>query len=189
MDSHRAILTFWFDPSPNMDKWFIKSTTYDDHITFHFQSTLKKAEGGYLKEWMHHKDSFVALIVLLDQFSRHIYRGTASAFQNDPAALAVATAGIDVYYDQLNKYEKLFVLMPFMHAEDVASQHKVLQYLNIERTECPDDPWWQDAHQHAVGHLRVIERFGRFPKRNRALGRRSSPEEKEYMKDFPDRPY
>tara|TARA_B110000008_G_C16785023_1_gene490303 strand:- start:235 stop:753 length:519 start_codon:yes stop_codon:yes gene_type:complete len=172
-----------------MDKWFAASATYDDYITTTFKSTLKMAEGGHLIGWTQHRDSFVALIVLLDQFSRHIYRGNANAFQNDSAALTVATAGIDVYYDQLNKYEKLFVLMPFTHAENVASQQKGLQYINSERTKCPDDPWWKEVHQHAIGHLHVIKTFARFPKRNRVLGRRSTPAEIQYMNEFPDRPY
>ena len=185
----QTILDFWFEKSPDMDKWFMKSTTYDEYIKTEFGETLKKAENGELVGWMLNKNSFVAYIVLLDQFSRQIYRGQGEAFQNDHNALIILNMCNDVYYDQLNKYEKMFVLMPYMHSEILKYQRLGWKRVVSELNHHPEDTFWQNVHQHTVGHMDIIIRFGRFPKRNKALGRETTLEETQYIEENPNRPY
>ena len=189
MNTPQKILQFWFEQTPDMDKWFMKSSTYDEFITKEFGDTLKTAEKGELMGWLVNKDSFVAYIILVDQFSRQIYRGKREAFQNDSNALVALNMCIDVYYNQLNKYEKMFILMPYMHSENLTYQRLGWKRVLAELNDHPEDTLWQNVHQHTVGHMDTIEKFGRFPKRNAALSRETTEEEKKYIEDHPNRPY
>lgn len=175
-----SVLSFWFAHSPDMDKWFLKSADYDDHIRDHFSGLLCRAEQGHLDHWAATPRGWVALIVLLDQFSRHVYRGTKKAFHNDDAALRLARMDVHPVKD---KYHRMFARMPFTHAEDRDAQ--VEGVLRAEEEAAGGDPFWRGVLGHALGHLRVIERFGRFPKRNRALGRATTPEEQAYIDETP----
>lgn len=185
----QKILSFWFEKCPDMEKWFTKSTDYDDHITKEFKHLLEAAEEGKCFSWLMSKESYLAHIVLLDQFSRQIYRGTKKAFQNDPGVLIFTKMGIDVYYDSLNDYEKMFVLLPYMHSERLIYQKEGYKRVLKELDKNEDSPFWKNLCMHTVGHMEVIENFGRFPKRNEALGRESTEEEKKYMEEHPNRPY
>lgn len=188
-ESADKVLRYWFANAPDMDKWFLKSTEYDAEIRAHFENLLSEAENGKCFHWLLNKRTFLAHIILLDQFSRHIYRGTGDAFRNDQGALIFASMGIDVYYDSMDRYEKMFALMPFMHSETLVYQQKGLAFVEKELAESPNDPFWTNVHGHTVGHLKVIERFGRFPKRNAALDRGTTPEESAYILETPDLPY
>lgn len=187
------ILAFWFAKTPDMDKWFIASSGYDEEIRTKFASTLRSAECGDCIHWLMSANSYVAHIVLLDQFSRQIYRGTRQAFQNDLSALTFAKMGMHSYYPTLNKYEKMFVLMPFMHAENLQAQEEcVARVKEAEATARVDDkpdPFWTNVLGHAEGHREVVRRFGRFPKRNVVLGRTSTEEELAYIQETPNIPY
>jgi len=169
-----------------MAKWFTKSRDFDGEIRTKFSDALHEAEQGKCLHWIMSKESYVAHIVLLDQFSRQIYRGTGQSFANDLSALTFAKMGMKSYYPTLNKYEKMFVLMPSMHSENVEAQIKCVAHV---QNEPDDDPFWTNVLRHAQGHRDVVLRFGRFPKRNAALGRESSEEELKYMEDTPDLPY
>lgn len=183
------ILSFWFEKCPDMEKWFTKSSDWDNYITKEFKSQLESAEEGKCFNWLMSKESYLAHIILLDQFSRQIYRGTKKAFQNDPGVLIFTKMGIDVYYDLLNDYEKMFVLLPYMHSELLLYQKEGYTRVLKEVKNNKDSEFWQNVYKHTLGHMEVIEKFGRFPKRNIALGRESTEEEKKYMQEFPDRPY
>jgi len=187
------ILAFWFAKTPDMDKWFTTSSDYDEEIRTKFASVLQDAERGDCIHWLMSANSYVAHIVLLDQFSRQIYRGTRRAFQNDLSALTFAKMGMHSYYPTLNKYEKMFVLMPFMHAENLQAQEECVARAK-EAEEAPrvngeSDPFWANVLRHAKGHCEVVRRFGRFPKRNIVLGRTSTEKELAYIQETPNIPY
>ena len=128
MDISRAqdILDYWFpsDGSPDYDKWFMKSSDYDDEIKEKFGDLLKEAEKGKGYGWLVSKDSYVAYIILMDQFSRHIYRGTEDSFKNDKGVMIFTELGFEIFKDELVGYEFMFAFMPYMHTESILYQKK-----------------------------------------------------------------
>ena len=137
MDISRAdeILKYWFkhDGSPDYDKWFMKSSEYDEEIKEKFGNLLKEAEEGRGFGWLISKDSFVAYIILTDQFSRHIYRGSGDAFKNDVSTMIFTKLGFDLYRHQLVGYEFMFAFMPYMHTESLKYQKKGEKIFNKHR--------------------------------------------------------
>lgn len=182
------VLEFWFGTSgadgaidPTRRKmWFKSGAQHDDEIRGRFGGLHERASRGALDEWTATVRGRLALIVVLDQFSRHIYRGTARAFAQDPAAQKLTLAGIDNGIDrELAPVQRSFFYLPLEHVEDPA-----LQALSVECYErlaaAVTDKWRKDYASfldYARRHRDVIERFGRFPHRNAALGRPSTPEE------------
>lgn len=215
MDISRAkdILDYWFPSGGkgDYDKWFMKSKDYDTEIKEKFGDLLKQAEEGKGMGWLVSKESFVAYIILLDQFSRHIYRGSKDSFKNDNAALIFLKQGFQLYGPELEGYEFMFSFMPYMHTENLelqlegkalfdryykATQDIVYDHnsnLTKEEEEKLQQEWkmFKEMKPHVEGHLKTIEDFGRFPKRNKALSRESTEEEKEYMEQaaVKKRPY
>lgn len=215
MDISRAkdILDYWFpnNGGADYDKWFMKSKDYDAEIKEKFGALLKLAEEGKGMGWLVSKESFVAYIILLDQFSRHIYRGTKDSFKNDYASLLFVKQGFQIYGPVLEGYEFMFAFMPYMHTENEVLQlegatifdkyYKATQELiydhttrlSSEDTIKLQEEWkmFQSMKPHLEGHLKCIQTFGRFPKRNKALGRKSTQEETEYMEqpEVKKRPY
>ena len=215
MDISRAkdILDYWFPSGGkgDYDKWFMKSKDYDAEIKEKFGSLLKLAEEGKGMGWLVSKESFVAYIILLDQFSRHIYRGSKDSYKNDFASLLFVKQGFQIYGPELEGYEFMFAFMPYMHTENLelqlegkaifdryykATQDIVYDHnsnLTNEEQEKLKQEWkmFQEMKPHAEGHLECIQTFGRFPKRNKVLGRESTEEEKEYMEQpaVKKRPY
>jgi uncharacterized protein (DUF924 family) len=129
MDISRAkyILDYWFSKgvyTPDYDKWFLKSQDYDEEIREKFGDLLKEAEQGKGYGWLVNKDSYVAYIILMDQFSRHIYRGTGDSFKNDNGVMIFVELGFDLYKEQLKGYEFMFAFMPYMHTENLNYQKK-----------------------------------------------------------------
>ena len=221
MDISRAkdILDYWLPKNgeADFDKWFMKSNEYDAEIKEKFGDLLKEAEkGGF--EWLASKDSFVAYIILTDQFSRHIYRGSGDAFKNDISTMIFTKLGFDLYKYDLVGYEFMFAFMPFVHTESLKYQKKGDKLFNKHRelyvrysgntgfdakknrytlspvsdnlmsgitpvlTQVDKDLKMLDQMQtHVLGHRQTIEQYGRFPKRNAALGRESTVEELAYM--------
>ena len=129
----KDILDYWFpkDGSADYNKWFLKSKDYDQEIKDKFGDLLKEAENGKGYGWLVSKDSFIAYIILMDQFSRHIYRGKGDAFKNDKGVLIFTELGFDLYKDELKGYELMFALMPYMHTESFQYQKKVIKYFNL----------------------------------------------------------
>ena len=213
MDISRAqeILDYWIpkDGSQNMDKWFKKSSEYDAEITEKFGELLKEAEAGKGFGWLVSKDTFVAYIILTDQFSRHIYRDTAAAFKNDVATLLFTHAGFELYLDELKGYELMFAFMPYLHSEKKVAINwgysaweavRDLYRTKLDSRISDDDEDTNaqiiklveiinDMKPHVVGHNSTIKKFGRFPKRNKALGRVSTPEELLYIAETKGRQY
>ena len=120
----------------------------------------------------------------MDQFSRHIYRGTQKAYQNDKKILLFTEMGLDIYLESATTEEQMFILLPYQHAEDIDSQNFGLSVLEtiIQKTEIPEDKEiLRQLLYHQKKHRSVIKKFGRFPKRNAILGRQSTEDEIDYI--------
>ena len=172
--SSSAVLAFWFEDS-QPEQWYRKDTAFDDAIRDNFEITVTAALASNLDGWADDVDGCLALILLLDQFTRNIYRDTPRAFSGDDMALALSLRCIDRdYLAHENPAWRQFMLMPMMHSEDLNIQDMSLPL--FERLTNPM------THEYAVKHRDIIARFGRFPHRNAILGRPSSDEEVEFLK-------
>jgi uncharacterized protein (DUF924 family) len=191
-----TILEFWLEPKPTTaaesdaawDKWFFKSSPeLDRTITERFGPLLEQALWRDLDAWKATARGTLALIILIDQFSRNVYRGKAEAFAADAMALELAREGYESgKFDGLDLVEHLFAAMPFRHAEDVGAQRMAVDLAQrhamlAAKTQPALLKSYADSVEWARKHFDVIARFGRFPHRNATLGRESTPEEAEYL--------
>lgn len=180
---YNDILDFWYKNDLDYEKWFESGTKYDQFITVNFKDIHTEASEGYLLDWLTQKDSYLAMIILLDQFSRHIYRGTKKAYENDEICLLFAQMGLD-YLTEMSSNEKMFVLLPFQHSENIKDQKlgvKILRKLIKDEADEKEKNILRKLLFHQKKHLEVIEKFGRFPKRNKILGRENTEEEVDYI--------
>ena len=176
-DSSRIdeVLAFWFDEL-TPDDWFGGGDEVDDRIRGRFLALHEALRDGVPESWRATARGMLAAVIALDQFPRNMYRGDAQAFAADPMALALATEGIELGLDQaMSKDERKFFYLPFEHSEDPAVQAR-----SVELFASLDD---EDTLGYAVRHQEIIDRFGRFPHRNEVLGRESTPEEIEFLKE------
>lgn len=178
------ILNFWFGQTGEAEYgksrkvWFVKDSKFDTEVQERFQADYELAATGRLKDWEGSAPGCLALILLLDQFSRNMFRGTPKAFAADPQALSLAKHAIAQGFDQeLLPVQRWFVYLPFEHSENLADQHQAVSLFRQISNELDST----DALEYAIKHLQVIERFGRFPHRNRILGRVSTPEEEDFL--------
>ncbi len=185
MANHRDVLDFWFGApdSPEFgrprDCWFKKSAAFDAEVRSRFLGLHAQAAAGELAAWAAERESLLALIVVLDQFPRNLYRDSPRAFATDPQALAAAKAAVARGDDRaLPPVARWFVYLPFEHAEDLAMQRQSLALFEGLR----HDPDSAETIDYARRHFDIIARFGRFPHRNAALGRTSTLEEIEFLK-------
>jgi uncharacterized protein (DUF924 family) len=175
------VLDFWFGVTDAArDEWFRKDDAFDASIRERFGASVEQALAGGLAGWEHTAHDALAVLLLLDQFTRNIFRGTPRAFAGDARALALARAmvarGDDVALPPLRR---VFVYLPFEHAEAAHAQRESLRLFGALAAAHPSLATFDDyARRHAV----VIERFGRFPHRNAILGRPSTPEEIAYLR-------
>jgi len=194
MASGEEVLAFWFgtgprDEPPGPDRmalWFEGSEETDRQIRQRFGQDVERARRGELNEWAETARGRLALIVLLDQFSRNLYRGSGEAFARDAAALQLTLQGLESGQDkQLSCVEQLFFVLPLEHSEDLAMQDRMVAYMDALAKSAPEalKPMAEGARDFAQLHRNVIERFGRFPTRNRALGRASTPEEAAHVRE------
>ncbi len=179
------ILEFWFGKPDEVDYgkprkvWFIKNPEFDQDVRSRFMKHYEQAATGQLDDWKASPLSCLALIILLDQFPRHMFRGQPQAFATDPKALAYAQHAVAQGFDKtLVAVQRWFVYLPFEHSEDLNHQRHCVELYE----QMSDDPDMADAMIYAIRHLEVIERFGRFPHRNKILGRETTPEEAEFLK-------
>jgi uncharacterized protein (DUF924 family) len=191
------ILEYWIPISGkgDFDKWFLKGSDYDDEITNKFGSLLKKTKKRNGFDWLATKDSFVAYIILMDQFSRHIYRGSKKAFETDNTTMIFTKLGFELYMSQFVGYEFMFAFMPYMHTESLHYQmegksifSKYIKSYNMMTLpghnnlfEDEDKKMFQTMSHHLSEHRTTVEKYTRFPKRNRVLGRKSTEEEEIYI--------
>jgi len=170
------ILAFWFGPEPHVarDFWFRKDSAFDGKIARHFGAAVDAALDGAYWDWTATPHGALARVLLLDQFTRNLFRGEPRSFSGDVDALAMATAAVDNGGDRaLDRYERWFLYMPFEHAEDRAMQERSLALFEGLAAETGDSALLHWAEKHAA----IVRRFGRFPHRNAILGRASTPEE------------
>jgi uncharacterized protein (DUF924 family) len=177
-----AVLDFWFgNPlcSEPRSEWFRKDEAFDALIRSRFGTTVDAALHGALLDWDSSASGALARIVVLDQFTRNSFRGSARAFAGDTLALAAAQALVAAGRDRaLTPLQRWFVYLPFEHAEDRAAQQQSMQLFSALAAE---HPGVADAREWAHKHAAVIARFGRYPHRNAILGRVSTPEELAFL--------
>ena len=190
----KDVLTFWFRDatrSPQAlrsrgDVWFGTDAAFDRECATRFGALLEDAARGALDGWAGTPSGRLALVVLLDQMPRNIHRGSPAAFAQDAKAAAHCVAGIDSGQDRsLHPVERIFLYMPLQHAEDLGLQRRSVQQFESLAAEAHDT--WRDYFaenaRYARLHHDIVERFGRFPHRNRILGRESTEEERRYLAD------
>ncbi|MDU4030779.1 DUF924 family protein [Acinetobacter sp.] len=171
--NYQEILDFWFNPE-HQSLWFSKSDTFDQKIRQNFSKVHAQAVQAELWSWRKTADGRLAEIIVLDQFSRNLYRDQPLAFAQDGLALALAQEAISLNLDaQLNPEQRSFLYMPFMHSES-KMMHKFALKL-FQRLGNPVNLDYEKRHK------KIIERFGRYPHRNKILGRESTPEELEFL--------
>lgn len=168
------ILTFWFEEIDSKS-WWIKDQEFDLLITKRFSSLLEKAKQCELFEWRATPQGRLAEIIVLDQFSRNIYRDKAEAFEADPLALALAQEAVALgVQNQLISVQSTFLLMPYMHSESL----KIHDIAVTLFTENGEESNLDFEHK----HRNIIKEFGRYPHRNTILNRQSTPEEVAFLK-------
>jgi uncharacterized protein (DUF924 family) len=186
------ILDFWLGdgltlgwPTQNLGKrWFGGGAVLDQAIKARFGAAAQLAALGGLQDWEKELYSRLALVILLDQFSRNMFRGTAQAFDGDARAQQLTLQTLAHQEDlQLPWVGRVFIYMPLMHAENAALQAKSVACFSKLVADAPADlqPQLQGNLDFAQQHQAIISRFGRFPSRNAALGRASTPEEKDFL--------
>ncbi len=177
------VLQFWFGDGPpyaDRPEWFRKSDEFDREIERRFGPLMETALQDGLQGWAGEPQAALARVILLDQFTRNVYRNTPKAFAGDPLALAAARAMVDARQDQaLAPVQRVFVYLPFEHAEDLAAQDTSVRLFGALAEEAPEagTGWLDYAKRHHV----IVTRFGRFPHRNAILGRASTAEETAFL--------
>ncbi|HEY8069784.1 MAG TPA: DUF924 family protein [Burkholderiales bacterium] len=166
------VLDFWF--KRDRRAWFDKNPAFDTEIRQRFLPLYELGAAGKLAAWQQASAGCLALIVLLDQFPRNMFRDSARAFAADPLALDAAKHAIALGYDVgMSEDERSFIYLPFEHSESLADQERCCELTKLLGGE---------PYRYALRHKEIIDRFGRFPHRNAALGRASTAEEIEFLK-------
>ena len=185
MSEWQDILDFWFAGDRNrfQERWFRADAAFDAEIAARFGPALGPAAAGALDGWAASPAGVLALCILLDQFPRNLYRGTAEAFDHDPKAKAITGRLIEGGKDRFALIEQIFLAIPFEHSEAIADQDIAIWLMAgiaVEAAEAfPDYARW--ALDSFIVHRDIVRRFGRFPYRNKALGRESTPEEAAFL--------
>jgi uncharacterized protein (DUF924 family) len=188
-----SVLDFWFGAPGSATEiagrqsklWFGKSLANDQAVTEHFADTLTAATAGQLDDWANTPRGRLALVIVLDQFPHHIHRDRPQAFATDPQSLALSLAALKSGEDRkLAPIERVFLYLPLEHAESIEIQERsVSLYEQLAQEAAADERALFDGFlDYARKHLDVVARFGRFPHRNEILGRPSTPEELEFLK-------
>lgn len=192
MFAWNELLDYWFGPldehglpdREHRDRWFRASKAFDREIRRRFMSMVLFAAENGLDHWRKEPGGRLAEIILLDQFTRHIHRGGELAFSNDQQAVELALEGVKAGADtQLVPIHRAFFYMPLQHSEKLSHQQRAVE-LYEQLAASHDGPlgsFLESFLKAAHDHHAVIERFGRFPHRNRALKRQSTAEEEEYL--------
>jgi uncharacterized protein (DUF924 family) len=174
MNDTRALelLRFWFDEHPG--DWFVKNPAFDAEIRARFLAVHQTAAAGSLAHWADAPRSCLALVILLDQFPRNMFRGAARAFATDALARSAARVILERGWDgQMTQPEQLFAYLPFEHSEALEDQDLACELMR---------DFDEEQRRFAERHRDIIRRFGRFPHRNDILGRPGTPAEIEFLK-------
>lgn len=193
----RSIVDYWLGPSPEgpdaadaqRKMWYEGGPDVDAEIVERFGDHVVQARDGALDDWQGTSEGALALVILLDQFTRNIYRGTLGAYCGDDAAFAIATRAVAAGLDRaLSVPGRIFLYHPFHHSEVLAEQDRVASLLEALEHEAPDE-WKAYVRRSVEGfgrHRDIVARFGRFPHRNRVLERVCTPEEIAYLEGGPE---
>lgn len=166
------VVSFWREAGPKA--WFKKDETFDDEIRRRFLPTHEAAAAGKLSAWENSAEGALALLILLDQFPRNMFRGSSRMFDTDPMARAIAAGSIVRGFDaQVASEMRGFFYLPFEHSEDIADQKRCVAFY-----KAIDDA---DGLKWAELHADIVRRFGRFPHRNAVLGRATTAEEQKFL--------
>lgn len=175
------VLRFWFEEN-GPEQWFAKDEAFDDEIRRRFGDALHQAREGKFERWVENARPCLALVILIDQFSRNLFRDSPLAWSADQHALALTNLALEKHFeDSLTGAEKVFLYLPLMHSEQLIDQDRCVELFEA-MLEDGDDAFRLN-HDYAIRHRDIIARFGRFPHRNEILGRESTPEEIELLKD------
>src|ERR687893_960790 len=176
-----VVLEFWFgrEDEPGYgefrEAWFKKDPEFDQRVRDRFEDLYETAAAGGLDHWLEEARSSLALVILLDQLPRNMFRGDPKSYATDRKAQETTEHAVDRALDrELPPFQRMFLYMPFMHSEDLDHQRRSVELFRVLGGE-------DDATRYAVAHMEIIERFGRFPHRNKVLGRRPTPEEAEFL--------
>jgi uncharacterized protein (DUF924 family) len=176
------VLRFWFGAGADYGKarkaWFEKNPEFDREIRVRFLALYEQAASGALDEWRGLQGECLALVIVLDQFPRNLFRGDAKAFASDARARGAARHAIEAGYDEaMIPVERLFLYLPFEHSESLEDQWRAIALIGRLA------PWPEtaDVFSYAVRHWEIVRRFGRFPHRNAVLGRATTPEEQAFL--------
>ena len=193
MKSYTDVYSYWFGDGPinttayaqSRNKlWFGKDLNVDVEMGAKFSSWLFQPPDPQLQRWKIDRRGTVALVVLHDQFPRNIYRGTAKMYAWDLFALEMAREALSQgVHESMSIFEALFLILPFEHSEKLSDQQESVQLFSDLRDRCPPDliSFGDDILNYAIRHLDIVESFGRFPHRNKILGRTSTRAEVEFL--------
>lgn len=169
------ILKFWYEEIPSK-KWWAKDLAFDEQIRTRFGDIHAQASRCELYPWRETADGRLAEIIILDQFSRNMFRDKPEAFTQDPLVLALAQEAVSVGADgELDVEKRSFLFMPFMHSESKLIHEKAVELFSV--------PGLEGTLKIEFSHKKIIDRFGRYPHRNIILGRQSTPEEEAFLKE------
>jgi len=170
---YQDLIDFWFSDETSQ-YWFNSTEDFDRQLVDRYADTWEQAKQGKLDDWQQNATGSLAMVILLDQFPLNMFRGMAKSFSTEAQSRVVASSAITKAYDkELPASQKSFLYMPFMHSENLADQA-----LGIELFS---QPGLENNLRFARHHHDIVERFGRFPHRNKILGRKSSKAEVEYL--------
>jgi uncharacterized protein (DUF924 family) len=179
------VLEFWFgrEDEPGYggfrEEWFRKDPEFDRKVRDRFEGLHEQAAAGALDDWRQDARGCLALVIVLDQFPRNMYRGDPRSYATDRKAQETAEYAVDHALDrELPEFQRAFLYMPFMHSEDLEHQRSAVELFGKLQEWGGSDP----TH-YAVLHMEIVERFGRFPHRNEVLGRPTTPEEAEFLQE------
>jgi uncharacterized protein (DUF924 family) len=172
----KDLIDFWTAAGPKA--WFKRDPAFDAALLARFEAAHLAASRGALSDWSQSREGALALVLLLDQVPRNIFRGSAHAYATDGLAQAIAAQAIDAGFDKAAPADlRVFFYMPFEHAEDAAAQRRSVALFEAHAARTGDS----DSLRYAQVHADVIGRFGRFPHRNIVLGRATTPEEAAFL--------
>lgn len=170
------VVDFWREAGAS--RWFEKDAAFDEAIRVKFEPSHHAAARGEYDDWIGTAEGALALLILLDQFPRNLYRGSAHQFATDPLARKVAAEAIERGHDRAFDNDlRSFFYLPYAHSEDMADQDRGVALCQAQADEAKDPEWvkW------ALLHRFIVDRYGRFPHRNRALGRETTPDEQAFL--------
>jgi uncharacterized protein (DUF924 family) len=180
------VLNFWFGPTDGdhygemREAWFEKDSSFDADIRHNFLDSHRRVAAGELDQLAATAQGALALIIVLDQFSRNMFREQPGMYATDPKALAIARSAMDRGFDQqLISVQRIFLYLPFEHSEVLADQEISVRLFG----SLPPIKNREQDIKSALRHREIVERFGRFPHRNHILGRETTPEEIEFLKE------